>query len=69
MTLFLNLKRDIMSYELVNIEVKKRNKKKKEGNTSYLKHIQMQSIATITAVISKHGLFSFGASYTMLSST
>lgn len=58
-----------MSYELVNIEVKKRNKKKKEGNTSYLKHIQTQSIASIIAVISRHSLFSFGTSYITLSST
>lgn len=58
-----------MGYELINIEIKKRNKKKKEGNTLYLEHIQTQSVASIIAVISRQSLFSYGASYTMLSST
>jgi len=49
-----------MGYELINIEIKKRNKKKKEGNTLYLEHIQTQSVASIIAVISRQFVFLWG---------
>lgn len=49
-----------MGYELINIEIKKRNKKKKEGNTLYLEHIQTQSVASIIAAISRQFVFLWG---------